>query len=163
MDIDLTILCDTREKKNLHIKKYFNKNDINYVDKKLDVGDYSVGIIEDGEKKSFEDEIVVERKNGLDELSQNIGKYRNRFTNELSADLQLHLMVENGSWEDIIKGNYRSNMNSKSYLASLFTFLQRYNIYIHMVEKSEAGQWMYNLFYYYLREKIKNRSDKYEK
>ena len=159
MDIKPTILIDTREQVFDHLANFYDKNDINYARKKLDVGDYSFGIIEDGQKKSFEDEIVVERKGsgrtGLGELAVNITKYRDRFERELSADVQIHLMIEDGSWKDIIKGNYRSNMSSKSYIASLLTFLQRYNIHIHMVEKSEVGQWMYNLFYYYLYEKRK--------
>ena len=157
MNIEPTILIDTREKVFDHILNYFKDNDINYAKKKLDVGDYSFGVIKNGQKKSFEDKIVVERKNSLNELSQNLSRYRNRFERELSADIQIHLMIEDGSWEDIFEGNYRSDMSSKSYVASLLTFLQRYNIHIHMVEKSEVGQWMYNLFYYYLYEKRKGR------
>lgn len=158
--MDFTFLCDTREKKNNHIIKYFEENGIKYANKKLDVGDYSIGIIENDKKVSFEDQIVVERKGsgdtGLDELAINLTKRRRQFVNEISHNIEIHLVIEDGSWEKLFKGQYRSNMNIKSYVASLMTFLHRYNIHIHMVEKEEMGKWMYNVFYYYLRERNKN-------
>jgi ERCC4-type nuclease len=158
--MDFTFLCDTREKKNNHIIDYFKENDIKYANKKLDVGDYSIGIIEEGKKVSFEDQIVVERKGsgdtGLDELATNLTKRRKQFVNEISHNIEIHLVIEDGSWEKLFKGQYRSNMNIKAYVASLMTFLHRYNIHIHMVERKEMGKWMYNLFYYYLRERNKN-------
>ena len=153
MDIEPVILIDTREKEYSHISTWLFENDISFAKKKLDAGDYTAGIVlENGKKKTFENEIIVERKNSLDELSQNIGKHRERFEKELSFDAQLHLVIEDGSWKDVFDGNYRSNMNSQSFIGSLLSFLQRYNIHIHMVEKEEMGKWMYNLFYYYIRE-----------
>jgi len=52
--MDFTFLCDTREKKNNHIINYFKENDIKYANKKLDVGDYSIGIIENDKKVLFQ-------------------------------------------------------------------------------------------------------------
>lgn len=154
--MDFIFLCDTREKKNYHILNYFKGNNIKYGSKKLDVGDYTIGIEKDGEKISFADKIVVERKGsgetGLDELAVNLTKKRKQFVRELDNDIELHLVIEDGTWEDLFKGHYRSKMNVNSYVASLMTFLHRYNIHIHMVEKKNTGKWMYNLFYYYLRE-----------
>jgi len=161
--MDFTILCDTREQKNFHITRYFDREDIKYANKKLDVGDYTIGIIEKEEKVCFEDIIVVERKGsgdtGLDELAVNLTKKRKQFVRELDNDIELHLVIEDGTWEKLFKGQYRSEMNTNSYVASLMTFLHRYNIHIHMVERKNTGKWMYNLFYYYLRERGKKNGN----
>ncbi|MFW6282164.1 MAG: ERCC4 domain-containing protein [bacterium] len=162
--MDFTILCDTREQKNFHITRYFDRENINYASKKLNVGDYTIGIIKDGEKFSFEDKIVVERKGsgetGLDELAINLTAKRKQFIKELNNDIEIHLVIEDGTWEKLFKGKYRSEMNINSYVASLMTFLHRYNIHIHMVERKNMGKWMYNLFYYYLRERRKDNGNK---
>lgn len=159
-NIELTILYDSREKEVSHLLTFWLENDINFAKKKLDYGDYTFGIIEDGEKKNFENEIILERKNSIEEITQNFTEHRARFAKEfekgVNNNCQMHIMIEDGSWEDIIEGNYESELNSKSFIASLLTFLQRYGIYIHMVEKDSVAEWMYNLFYYYRREQLKN-------
>ncbi len=57
------ILCDTREKKNNNILKYFEKNGIDYIVTKLDAGDYM--IFKDGKT-------IIDKKKGLLELSRNL-------------------------------------------------------------------------------------------
>lgn len=54
---------DTREKKNAHIKAYFDENGIPYTVKKLDVGDYC---IED------KPNVAIDRKKDLSELCTNL-------------------------------------------------------------------------------------------
>ena len=162
--MDFIFLCDTREQKNFHITRYFDREGIKYGSKKLDVGDYTIGIIEDGKKVSLENEIVVERKGsgetGLDELAVNLTSKREQFVKELDNNIELHLVIEDGTWDKLFKGKYRSDMNINSYVASLMTFLHRFNIHIHMVERKNTGKWMYNLFYYYLRERGKDDGNK---
>lgn len=56
-------IFDTREKKNAHIKAYFDENSIPYTVKKLDVGDYC---IED------KPNVAIDRKKDLSELCTNL-------------------------------------------------------------------------------------------
>lgn len=57
------ILCDTREKKNSNILKYFEKHEIDYITTKLDAGDYTL-------YKDFS--TIIDKKKGLLELSRNL-------------------------------------------------------------------------------------------
>ena len=67
------LIVDTREKINKHILDYFDSNNIFYIWKKLDYGDYML----QGSK------ISIDRKRNLLELSANLGKHHERFRNEL--------------------------------------------------------------------------------
>lgn len=87
------IYClDSREKKNEHIKAYFDRHDIPYIVKKLDVGDY---MIEGGT-------ISVDRKRTLEELSCNLlnPQDKKRFMREVKrareAGIQLVVLCEHG-------------------------------------------------------------------
>jgi ERCC4-type nuclease len=87
------IYClDSREKKNEHIKAYFDRHDIPYIVKKLDVGDYMI----DGGT------ISVDRKRSLDELSTNLTnpQDKKRFMREVrrarEAGIQLVVLCEHG-------------------------------------------------------------------
>ena len=86
----IVILVDTREKVNDHITGYFDKHDIPYKKKALKNGDYSffvpqnekLGIFRD---TYFHDDIFVERKASLEELSGNLSTKRADFEEELAV------------------------------------------------------------------------------
>lgn len=59
----MTIICDTREKKNGHILEYFRMVGVEYEVKKLDTADYM---------KVGNDKVVIDRKQNLDELARNL-------------------------------------------------------------------------------------------
>ena len=59
----MTYIFDTREKKNQHIKEYFDRKGIPYTVKKLDVGDYCI------DEKTC---VAIDRKRNLDELCINL-------------------------------------------------------------------------------------------
>lgn len=157
----IVILCDTREQKSDHITKWLDSKKIQWQDKKLNYGDYSfkvpcnslLGINRD---LFFDSEIVVERKNGLVELSGNISQDRERFEREWSraGKCKKVLLVENGSYENILEGKYDTQLNSKSYFATLLAFSHRYNIDIQFVSTKWVAHYIYYLFYYFLRERL---------
>ena len=165
----MTILVDTRENANKHIIDFFDKKKIAYKNKKLDYGDYSfmlpsnesLGIVKD---VFFDDELVVERKGSLVELSGNLTADRTRFENELirKKDAKFHLMIENGSWDMIETHKYNTEYNPKSFIATLNAYIARYHISIDFIEKDYAGSFISRLFYYHLREVIKNFTTKKE-
>lgn len=59
----MTVICDSREKKNEHIRYYFKQHGIPYHIEKLAVADYMI----DGKEK-----LVVDRKQNLDEVCRNL-------------------------------------------------------------------------------------------
>lgn len=160
---ELTVIIDTREQ-DLHVAEYFQKNGINYIHRALKFGDYSFispAIPEFGinEPFSFENRIVFERKGDLTELSGNLSQGRERFENELQrakdAGAKLILLTEDGSYEQILRHNYRTDLNERSYIASLFAFQARYGIEVQFVPRKQVGWYIYNTFKYVLREELK--------
>ena len=112
-------IFDTREKRNEHIKAYFDKRGIEYEARKLDVGDYQI------ENKP---QISVDRKRNLQELSKNLmnAKDHSRFWKEVrrarEQKIKLFVLVEHGgqiksiedvaNWQDKYSGvNGRSLAN----------------------------------------------------
>lgn len=155
----IIFLVDTREKANSHITKdYFDKHKIPYKDdKKLPYGDYSFMIPKNEELGimtdiTFENEIAIERKGSLDELAGNFTKGRDRIEKEFAmSKAKLYLVIE-GKYHDICTQNYRSKYDKRSFMATLHTFYERYNVPFVFVEKEDIGKFIYCTMYYYLRE-----------
>lgn len=78
---NVTILCDTAEQKNGHIKKAFDALEVKYRDANLILGDYSFS----AQDKDFTLSCVIERKNSVDELYQNLTQDRDRIEREFQA------------------------------------------------------------------------------
>ena len=153
---ELTIVVDTREQVNQHITSYFDSKKIPYITRKLDTGDYSAMI----GSCTLERELVIEKKNGLDELAGNFTADRQRFEDEFirakAEDLKVFLLVENASWDDILLHNYRSKLDPKSLMASLLSWQVRYNITVNFCNANNTGQIIYMTLYYAAREALKN-------
>lgn len=66
------IICDSREQKNAHILRYFERHGIEYQVRKMDTADYMV----EGQPN-----IVVDRKQNLDEICANL-TYKGKKFNE---------------------------------------------------------------------------------
>lgn len=160
----MQIVCDTREKegKNLHILDYLETKGVEVIREKLEHGDYTA-VIPANEKYGlvrplcFHDVISIERKMDLSELSNNLTQGRKAFENEmLRAKGKLILLVENNTYEDIIKHNYRTKFEPKSFIATLKAFECRYNIQTNFVQKAYSGNYIYHTLYYAVREYLKN-------
>lgn len=129
----IVYIVDTREKVNDHILNIFDKKGTKYVVKKLDFGDYSFYIPKDEELGIMKDlwfdkEVVIERKASLEELSNNLTKERTRFEEELAlGPPNKVLLIENAFYTDVVTGNYNTNFNKKSFLATLHSFWFKYN------------------------------------
>lgn len=157
----LVVLVDTREKNNDNIVNYFDKRGIAWKSKALSYGDYSckipanekLGIMHD---LYFTDDIVVERKASLEELSGNLSQERKRFENELiRADkTKIMLMIEHGNYNDLVNGYYDTGFNKKAFLAALATFCFRFNFTYHFVTRETAGNFIYWHLFYAVRCKL---------
>lgn len=154
----MVVLCDTREKCNAHITGFFDKKKIPYKTKALSNGDYSFYIPANSELNIerdlyFDHEIMIERKASLDELSGNFTQHRARFEEEMATfPGKKYLMIENASYEDVVKGNYDTKFSNKAFLASLHAFNHRYNLQImFMPNPNISGYYIYGIFTYYLK------------
>lgn len=158
----MTIIVDTREQKNNHITDYFDRKKINYKRKALNYGDYSF-MIPANEKLSiprdlyFNNSCVVERKASLEEISGNLTNGRDRFEKELClAPKTKVLLIENASYEDIATGNYNTQYNRKSFIASIHSFWFKYNIPVmFMKDNKYSGLFIREYFEYYLKNYLK--------
>lgn len=160
----MIILVDTREheNKNNHILRYFDSKKIKYKKKKLDYGDYSFMIPANDELNIprdlvFSNKVMVERKASLEEISGNLTKERDRLEKELTlAPENKVLIIEAGSYKDMVNGNYNTKYSSKSFWASYHTFWHRYNVpIIFMPDRNYTGLFIRGYFTYYLKEYMK--------
>ncbi|MCK8823995.1 ERCC4 domain-containing protein [Fuchsiella alkaliacetigena] len=159
----MTILVDTQEQKNKHITLYLSKHNTPFKSKKLEFGDYSMmlpaneelGIIRD---IYFDNQIAIERKSNLEELSNNLTQGRTQFENELirASNSKLILLIEDArAYEKILNHNYNTKYKPKSFLGSLMAFQARYDIDIQFLNSSYSGNFIRWTFYYWLREFLK--------
>ena len=154
----MVILIDTREKNADHITDAFDKNKIAYKKKALDYGDYSF-MIPANEDLSiprdmmFDKKVVVERKGSLEEISGNLTKERDRFEKELClAPKTKVLLIENANYSDVANGNYQTQYNKKSFLASLHSFWFKYDAPImFMPDNKYSALFIKKYFEYYLK------------
>ena len=149
----LTIICDTREQ-DTHCEDYFKAKKIPCVVRKIDTGDYSAQLGD----TTFEREIVVERKRNLDEICGNFTAERERFEREFirakAYGTKVYLIIEDATWSDIFLANYRSKLPVKSLIASLLSWMVRFNITVLFCNPDETPKIIYGIFYYYVRERL---------
>ena len=151
----LTIIADSREQQT-HVIEYCEKNKVPHIVRKLEVGDYSCMLGD----TTFENDIIVERKNSIDELAMCFTSERLRFEREFirarAYNIKPYLIIENATWSDIFIGNYRSKLSSKSLVSSLLSWAARYNVTILFCRPEETARITYGIFYYYVRERLAN-------
>lgn len=147
----LVIICDTRENQNQHIKDYLDKNSIAYKERALKTGDYSAMIGE----CTLENDVVIEKKSGLDELAANLTADRQRFEDEMirakANGIKVFLLVEDAEWADIINHNYRSKLLPKSFSASLLSWQSKYNVTLLFCRKQDSGYVIHGILWYWAK------------
>ncbi|MCD8325892.1 MAG: ERCC4 domain-containing protein [Lachnospiraceae bacterium] len=159
---DLVILVDSREQKNGHILEYLDKTGIAYRVGKLSYGDYSFLLPEaaQGHDLTFCQDIVIERKASLEELSGNLTRERERFDREFlraKADgCKAYLMIEDpGGYSAVIGHKYRTQMNPQAFMASLKTWEGRFDANVQFIDRQHSGYFILSTFQYYLRQLMK--------
>lgn len=159
----MVILVDSREKSQQHLLDYWDKHKIEYETIALPSGDYSfmlkavpdLGI---ESEQYFYNDIILERKNSLEELSGCFAHTRERFNDEWSRCYakRKYLLIENATYKDLVNGNYDTKYSSKSYLGSLHSFNAKYGLeVIFMPDKSFSPIYILATFQYYLRYLVK--------
>ena len=140
-----TILCDTREKNTPALQHRIQQFGCSVERKKLDFGDYSAKcVLPDGKELSLERNVTIERKEHFDELAMCYTSQRERFTKEFErakqVNAKIYLLVEKASWEKAYAGIYRSQMSSQSLIASMTTWLARYNCSLLFCQPETSGK-----------------------
>ena len=131
------ICIDSREKKNQHIIKYFDKHGIPYIIKKLDVCDYS----------GSQSDVLIERKQNLAELAGNITKENGRrFKAEFDRvpiGKKVYVLVEEniGGLEDVAnwEGKYTQLCGATLY-KYLVSYQHRHGLEYIFCHKNSTGR-----------------------
>lgn len=160
----IVIITDTREQENSHILRWFDEKKILYSTQKMEYGDYSfylpanpeLGIVRD---LYFTDKVSIERKASLEELSGNFTNDRTRIESEFIRHKgNMTLLIEDAEYTDIINHNYKTEYKPVSFLATLHSFSERYDIpFAFMKDNKCSAQFIYFTFYYWLRNYLLNR------
>lgn len=141
------IICDTREKKNQHILKYFDLHGIPYKLQKMDVADYQLEGC---------DNLVIDRKQNLAELSTNLmnRKDHSRFWKEVrrakSSDMKLIILCEHGgkikSIPDVASWvNKYSGVSGRDLMNEIYRVHIAYGVEFLFCDKRSTGRRIYEL------------------
>jgi ERCC4-type nuclease len=164
----LVILVDKREQPTERAKKRYESFGVPYKRVTLSYGDYAYNAQLPNGQWIFDEEQTVkpllafERKMNLDELAQCFTHSRSRFQREFERakeqGARIFLIVENGSWENLLAGKYRSKFNHNAFLASLAAWIVRYDLQIIFCKQEISGR----LIKEFLYRDLKDRAEKGE-
>lgn len=148
----MVLLLDTREQDTTYLRARLAQVNLPYERNKLDFGDYSAKFpLPDGSWLDLSKAVAIERKMSLDEMADCYCNGRRRFTAEFErakeAGAKIYLLVENGSFEKVYKGEYRSRMASQAMVASILAWLARYNCQLIMCEPKTTGRLIRDILY----------------
>lgn len=159
----MVVLVDTREQPSEKAEKRIKSIGIRTERKKLEYGDYAYSFtLPDGSSVNkdgtIEPDVVIERKMSLDELAMCFCRERKRFKNEMNRakekNAKVYLLVEDATWENLITGKYRSNMNPKSFYSSLIAWCCRFNMTPIFCKSETSGFLIGQILYRELKERL---------
>ena len=157
------ILVDTREQATPKAVERYESFGVPYERTTLSYGDYCGMITLNGSSiydisKAVKASCVIERKYSLDEPASCFTRSRDRFRREMERACSNHstvyLLVENGSYEGIIKHRYKSRYNPTAFLASLTAWTVRYNIIPIFCKAETSGQIIKEILYRDMKERL---------
>ena len=92
-----------------------------------------------------------------DEIIQNLTKHKERFHKEFErSDADIPILIED-DFKNAATGNYRSVVTPKQFLGALFSFCRKNKTYFYFMEdKNYSALWIYDLFKYEIRNRLKN-------
>ena len=131
----MVICVDSREHATSEAKKRWESFGVPYRIHGLRSGDYTAELVlPNGETFSLENYALIERKLGLSEICGNFCQNRARFIREFErikeAGAKAYIIVEGASWEAIYNHRYHSKMSPQALVASLTTWMARYDAHI---------------------------------
>ena len=156
----LTVLVDTREQPTETLTARMKSIGFPCKRQKLDFGDYSCQVtLPCGKLLDFSKQCSIERKMSIDELAICFTTQRERFTREFERskenNARVYLLVENGSYEKILAGRYRSKVSPSSLMASIFAFSARYDCKVVFCKPETTGRLIREIVYREAKEILK--------
>lgn len=157
------IIADTREHNTAKARKRFRGLNINVERAALSYGDYCWNADLNGKpihdtSSTILSPCVIERKMSLDELAGNFTRGRKRFQREFERaaeqEAKVYLLIENGSWEDIFRHQYRSRYHRNAYIASLTAWMIRYGLTPVFCKAETSGRMIKEILYRDLKERL---------
>lgn len=155
----MEILVDTRERDTAALRRRLSEMGFPYRRKKLNFGDYSAAfLLPNGETADCSQNIAIERKMSIDELCNCYCRERPRFEREFgrAADCgaKLYLLVENGDWEHVYNGTYRSLMRPEALRASILAWMARYDCQLIFCRPETSGRLIGDILYREVKESL---------
>lgn len=136
----MVYIFDSREKKNDHIKSYFEKHGIPFKVQKLDEGDYQI----DGNPN-----ITVDRKQNMQEMYNCVVNDKSRFMKEVrrcyEKHIKLYVLIEHGgqikSLSDVPKWNPKyGTISSREIAERLYRLHISYGVEILFCSKMQTAK-----------------------
>ena len=182
----MTILVDSRERPTgKQSERRYKQFECSWQRATLDYGDYTYNFILPtgfplfANSGRIQPDVVIERKMSLDELAGNFcerlkdspdarawnlshkdRQIRNRFEYEFIKAQENHakvyLLVEDATYENLYTGKYRTKMNKKSFVGSLWSFCARYQITLVFCKSETSGKIIHDILYYELRKRLES-------
>lgn len=158
----ITVLVDTREQKTPALKERLKSIGYPHERIKLSFGDYSARCqLPNQTAYDFSESVAIERKMSLDELascfcSNGRERFKKEFERAKVANAKMYLLIENGSWEKIYSGEYRSMMHSKAFVASVQAWLARYDCQILFCSPEISGKLIADILRREIKERLEN-------
>lgn len=159
----MVILRDTREQDTARARRRYKAFGIPCRKAVLDYGDYTYNAaLPSGSIYDETDRIMplcaIERKMNLDELAQCFTHDRKRFEAEMLRCQQhggrMYLLIENGTWELLLLGKYRSRFRPKAFLGSLTAWMVRYDLQVFFCKEDTSPTLIREILYRDLKERL---------
>ena len=143
----MTIICDSREKKNRHILKFFEENNIDYKIQKMNVADYQI---------EGYDGLVIDRKQNLEEIATNLMNRndKSRFWREVRRankdGMKMIVLCEHSrnikSIQDVISWHSKfSPVSGRCLMNEIYRVHISYGIEFIFCDKRNTGRMIVNL------------------
>jgi DNA excision repair protein ERCC-4 len=148
----MEIIVDTREQLPWEFKGF------NSIKRGLKTGDYSVRFLD----VDYDNEIILERKS-LDDFVGVTAQGRERFERELVRSMEIphFFIIIEGSWEQIEKHAYHSQINPNSVIGSILSWQIKYGCNIILAgDRTRAKRLALKIFEAFLRNKTKKKKEK---
>ena len=152
----MVILVDTREQDTPSLRRRLELMNCPWERQKLDFGDYSAKCrLPDGEWLDLSPKVAVERKMSFDELCACFCRGSSALPESLSGpEKQEHRLPVNRKrlLGNAFAGKYRSQMNPKSFIASMTAWLARYRCQLIFCKSETTGILIHEILYRELKE-----------
>ena len=83
-------------------------------------------------------------------------RFKREFERARAKDAKVYLLIEQASWEKAYHGYYRSQMKPQTLVASMTTWMARYDTPIVMCNAETSGQLIYDILYREMKEALIN-------